>query len=245
MELISLPSELLQDILLLLKPYQLFSICRSNLQIQNICQDEYFWQQKVQRDYPKMILNRRIDEGAREYYRRLYQMSTELKLIYKFFEQLETLYREQLQKVNKSPNNFTNLSAGFYFLEFVCKQPSFPTYVEYSIIAVPGGNSLSYEVNARKYSRPEFTPLLTDTIFSDWIVVFNYLYDQIINSKSQIIALAVSEVLHPQNIKRETVYGGGGMIVLDNLPLETNLPLNLQIYSENINISEDFFFEQP
>ncbi len=246
MELISLPSELLQDILLLLKPAQLLTTCRSSPVIQTICQSEYFWQQKLQRDYPQTILNRKMSEGSQEYYQRIYQMPAELKLINKFFQQLEQIYQEEIDKLNKSEYNFTNLDDGFPFLEFVVKQSIAPVYQEYMIDAIPDTNRLKYILNQNVYQRPTLTidPLFTTTVFSNWKLLFNYIYDQIINTNSQIIALAVSEVLHPQNLKRETYSDSGVMIVLDNLPLETQLDPDLQIYSENIDISQDFFFEQ-
>lgn len=48
MSLISLPQELLTELLLSMDTSALLNFCSSNVQIRGLCNNEFFWQQKVQ-----------------------------------------------------------------------------------------------------------------------------------------------------------------------------------------------------
>ncbi len=99
MELTSLPKDALREILIKLKISDLFQICQTSLKIKSICQNNYFWEQKiVSDDFLIYGIERIPNESAKEYYLRIYSMSDG--------EKISALYSKKFkQMINKLKEN--------------------------------------------------------------------------------------------------------------------------------------------
>lgn len=217
MSFISLPLDTLNEILLTLKAEDLLNVCRSNQKIRALCLRESFWSRKLQLDFPNSLLSRNLNETDRNYYSRLYQISkTPLGLIKKAFIQMNQIYQEELNKNPSDPRNIVNIGQ-FPFLQIITKTNILPQYRYYEIYGEPyaePGGELKFRVYIDDYFEPDAT--LSQLLEGfDYISMFNYLYDQIFQ-KEQILALSVSEALHPNNIKRKVYDDSGTMVVFDH-----------------------------
>lgn len=80
MELVRLPKETLNDILIKLPLIDLSQMCQLNTNIKHICDNDYFWEQKVITDnLLKYEIVRKPHESGREYYQRIHSMSEDAK----------------------------------------------------------------------------------------------------------------------------------------------------------------------
>ena len=158
-----------------------------------------------------------------------------------YFNDLETIYSTQLKITNVSRNNITKLYC-FPFLSFVFRTGN-SSYKEIMVDAVPSGSNINYNVNVSDYRRPS---LVTDNGFITNLCTNKEEALNFINEKlgdGKIIALAISEVLHKDNIYKNTYDDNALMVVLDTLSNEAGIEACLKPYSENINISDDFTCE--
>jgi hypothetical protein len=70
--LVSLPTEILIKSLINLELPDILRICRTNHQINLICNDEYFWLEKLRKDFPLVINDENI--LFKDFYRKVYNL---------------------------------------------------------------------------------------------------------------------------------------------------------------------------
>ena len=70
----TLPNELNVRLFLEMDYPTLMNLCQGNRQIYDFCQSEYFWQQKLFRDYPDLVQYKPLEMTYQEHYRSLYYL---------------------------------------------------------------------------------------------------------------------------------------------------------------------------